>query len=327
MSSSRDLRKLETVNYQIPDDPELTPAEKLAQQFIEEDNEDKDGSFHEEEDQEFDDDDEEADVSIFAPKRKKVKKSKKLKIPSLQKVPGFHTPYRKAPGPSLPSKVAASTSRERSPLRTSLPASPPGRSFSPSRRERSPSPSNRRRRSLTPPPASPLGRSFSPTKRRKSPRSSTGPPLRYSPNSKTLHGLTPPPSSSAAPVGGSQKKFAKTEKEIRDSSNWIKIVQLVVYRMKATKQPLQGVKFKKIYDDLLEAKAINTDGWSKHAVKDKARYTKVKVSNKCEPSHMPSKLLVSALFAFLTCYFLHKLSLETNNLHFRKAFRSLGSLL
>ena len=53
----------------------------------------------------------------------------------------------------------------------------------------------------------------------------------------------------------------------------------------------------------------------------------------CDMLPLVTKIFVTQTSYFvpniliLTFYFLHKLSLETNNLHFRKAFRSLGSCL
>ena len=53
----------------------------------------------------------------------------------------------------------------------------------------------------------------------------------------------------------------------------------------------------------------------------------------CDMLPLVTKIFVTQTSYFvpniliLTFYFLHKLSLETNNLHFRKAFHSLGSCL
>ncbi len=310
-SGSRNLRNLEPKDYKIPSDPDMTPAERLAEQFRDEDQEDQEETYPS--GGEDSENDEEDLFEVFSSKPKKQKKPKKGPPPSKQ-TKQFKPPFKAAgsglalkskqnpkdPGCSLlpgPSEARTSSTREVSPSTREV--SPSTREVSPSTREVSPStrevsPSTREvspglnwDRLLNPSscrdsnsPDSPLRKKSSIV--RKSPRNHRGPTLTFSPRSNTLRGLTPtpPPTTSTPAQDGVQKKTRKrSAKELQESGDWCIIVREVVKKMKDSKQPLKSIGMKKIYDGLLENGQIKAVGWSPAAVKDKARNTKLKVSH------------------------------------------------
>ena len=301
-SGSRSRRNIQPKNYEEPSDPEMSAEERLAEQFKEEDQDDQDENYPSAGGEDSDND-EEDEFEVFSSKPRKQKKTKVLPPP--KQITTFRPPFMAA-GSAKAKKSSARSScmpstRETAPSNLETNPSDQERSHSyhqersPSYHERSPSyqegsplnwdrllnPSSHRNST------SPNGRRSpspnSPQKKsscvRKSPRIHRGPPLTYSPSSRTIQSLTTPSTTTPTSSGVERKKRKRSAKELQESGDWCIIVQEVIKKMKALKQPLKSIGIKKVYDELLEGGVITAVGWSPAAVKDKARNTKLKVSH------------------------------------------------
>ena len=310
--SGRSLRDLQKKNYIEEVDSSLTPADILAQQFRDEDDDDQHPSFVPS-DISLEEIDESSDEDIFQDKsqkkpRRRNRKQETTIVPSKaanSRFPAFLPPFKAGKqGPASSRKRSSSPmTRNVSPVASSRKrcSSPMTRNVSPaaSYRQRSPSPtlgkpatnaSSGLRPADTSPGSSdsdlptPKSRSRSPRKPitprrspRLQPRLNWNPETReFSPGSRDRIGNQ----SSATPTAtSSTKERRKSSKEQLDTQNWIKIVQGSVNRMKETRQPFDGIKMKHVLETLLETKMIEPVGWSPKAVKDKARRCKAKVSH------------------------------------------------